>query len=186
MTDLSGKRVAILLEDGFDHDELHQPREALIIAGAETELISSQDGLIHASPLRGAGDEAYRADRHISEADPASYHALLIPGGDLSSARLRSDRRLLAFIAAFVVAGRPIAAISQGVLPLIAAHAVRGRRVIAAPSLRQALEEAGARWTPAEVVIDGPLITGRWSRTLSDFNHAMVELFAMHEMANSW
>ena len=37
---LNGIKVAILLSDGFEEDEMTKPREALINAGAKTYLIT--------------------------------------------------------------------------------------------------------------------------------------------------
>ena len=42
-TDLSGRKVAILVENGFELVELTAPRQALDEAGAETDLISPVD-----------------------------------------------------------------------------------------------------------------------------------------------
>lgn len=40
--ELQGKRIAILAADGFERVELGQPRDALIEAGTQTELLSLQ------------------------------------------------------------------------------------------------------------------------------------------------
>ena len=41
---LKGKKVAILVTDGFEQVELLQPREALDKAGAETKVVSLKEG----------------------------------------------------------------------------------------------------------------------------------------------
>ena len=48
--DLSGKKIAIIAADGVEEVELTKPREAVEDAGAETELLSIDDG-------RDPGDE---------------------------------------------------------------------------------------------------------------------------------
>ena len=45
---LKGKKVAILVTDGFEQVELLQPREALDKAGAETKVVSLKEG-----PVKG-------------------------------------------------------------------------------------------------------------------------------------
>jgi putative intracellular protease/amidase len=45
---LKGKRIAILAADGVEQVELEQPRAAVEQAGAETELLSLDDGSIQA------------------------------------------------------------------------------------------------------------------------------------------
>ena len=44
--DLTGKRIAILVADGFEQDELLKPREALEDAGAETKVVSPCEGKV--------------------------------------------------------------------------------------------------------------------------------------------
>ena len=41
--DLTGKRVAILVEEGFEQVELLKPRKALDKAGAQTQVVSPQE-----------------------------------------------------------------------------------------------------------------------------------------------
>jgi protease I len=46
--DLNGRRVAILVTDGFEQIEMTGPREALEGAGAKCVLISNKDGEVQA------------------------------------------------------------------------------------------------------------------------------------------
>ena len=41
---LEGKKIAILVADGFEQEELTAPREALEAAGATTEIVSPAEG----------------------------------------------------------------------------------------------------------------------------------------------
>ncbi|HAF16250.1 MAG TPA: protease, partial [Blastocatellia bacterium] len=43
---LTGKKVAILVADGFEQVEMTKPREALDEAGAETKIVSLKPGQI--------------------------------------------------------------------------------------------------------------------------------------------
>jgi hypothetical protein len=38
--ELTGKRIAIVVMDGFEQDELVKPKEALVQAGAEADIVS--------------------------------------------------------------------------------------------------------------------------------------------------
>ena len=46
MQRLTGKKVAILVEDGFEQDELTSPKQALEKAGAKTHIISPKRGKV--------------------------------------------------------------------------------------------------------------------------------------------
>ena len=43
---LQGKKVAILLTDGFEQVELTKPRQALQEAGAQTQVVSPKSGKV--------------------------------------------------------------------------------------------------------------------------------------------
>jgi putative intracellular protease/amidase len=53
---LDGKKVAILVADGFEQVEMIKPREALDEAGAQTKIVSLKPGKIQ-------GDESYGQTR---------------------------------------------------------------------------------------------------------------------------
>jgi protease I len=38
--ELTGKRISIVVTDGFEQDELVKPKEALVQAGAEADIVS--------------------------------------------------------------------------------------------------------------------------------------------------
>src|SRR5690606_15112295 len=117
-------------------------------------------------------------DRPLSEARPADYDALLLPGGVMSPDRLRMDEQAVEFVKAFVAEERPIAAICHGPWTLVEAGAVRGRRMTSYPSLRTDLLNAGADWVNESVVVDRGLVTSRRPDDLPAFNRAMLEAFA--------
>jgi protease I len=175
--DLSGKRVAIVVANGFEQIEMTDPREALDGAGAETDLVSIEDGEVKGWEHKEWGD-TFEVEVPIDEADPDDYDALLLPGGVMSPDRLRRDERVLAFVRAFFEAGKPVAAICHGPWTLIDAGVVAGRWVTSYPSIRKDLENAGAEWVDEEVVVDQGLVTSREPADLPAFDAKMIEEFA--------
>ena len=57
----------------------------------------------------------------------------------------------------------------------IDAGGVKGKRMTSWPSLRRDLENAGARWEDAEVVVDDGLVTSRKPEDLPAFNDKLIE-----------
>ena len=53
---LDGKKVAILVADGFEQVEMTKPREALDEAGAETKVVSLKSGKIQGMHHADKGD----------------------------------------------------------------------------------------------------------------------------------
>lgn len=176
---LNGKRVAILVADGFEEVELLGPKEALEEAGAETEIISPADKKVHAWD----GDEMdwgkkLTVDVPLAEANARNYDALLLPGGVMNPDKLRLHPEAIEFVRQFVNSGKPIGAICHGPWTLIDAGAVRGRRMTSYPSIKNDLINAGANWVDEEVVVDNGIVTSRKPADLEAFDRKLIEEIA--------
>jgi protease I len=176
-TRLSGKKIAILVDNGFEQVEMTEPRKALEDAGAGTDLISPQQGQVKAWQHTDWGDQ-FKVDVTLSQANPDDYDALVLPGGVMNPDHLRQNTQAIDFVRAFVQAGKPIAAICHGPWTLIDAGAVKGREMTSYPSIQTDLKNAGARWVDREVVTDNGLVTSRKPDDLPAFNRKMIEEFA--------
>lgn len=173
---LEGKRIAIVVTDGFEQVEMAEPRGALVAAGARTDIVSPKGGRVKAWAYTEWGDE-FAVDVAISEADPEDYDALLLPGGVMSPDKLRVIPEVLDFVRAMVRRGKPVAAICHGPWTLIDAGVVDGRTMTSWPSLRSDLANAGADWVDEEVVVDRGLVTSRRPADIPAFNRRMLEQF---------
>jgi protease I len=67
MGKLDGKKVAILVTDGFEQVELTKPREALEEAGAGTKIVSPKSGQIQGMNHANKGDK-FDVDIPLDEA----------------------------------------------------------------------------------------------------------------------
>jgi protease I len=173
---LQGRKVAILVADGFEQVELTGPRQALDEAGAETRIVSPAKGQVQGWKHFDKADK-FPVDVALDEASPQQFDALLLPGGVANPDQLRMMPRAVEFIRHFVTAGKPIAAICHGLWPLIEAGAVRGRAVTSWPSLKTDLSNAGAKWVDQEVVTDHGLVSSRKPDDIPAFNRKMIEEF---------
>jgi protease I len=179
-TNLQGKRVAFLATDGVEEVEYTEPRAAVEKAGAQAELISIKDGTIQAvNHMDKAG--TYRVERTVTEADPAAYDALVLPGGVANPDFLRMDADAVRFVRAFFEAHKPVGAICHGPWMLVEAGVVEGRTLTSWPSLRTDLANAGATWVDEEVYVDSGLVTSRKPDDLPAFCAKLVEEIAEGE-----
>lgn len=179
---LDGKKVAILVAEGFEEVELTEPRKALQEAGAQTTLISPNEGTVRGWAKTDWGEEI-PVELPLSQARAEDFDALLLPGGVMNPDHLRTEPDAVKFTRDFAAAGKPIASICHGPWLLVEADIVRGRTVTSYPSLRTDLENAGATWVDQEVVVDEGLVTSRNPDDLPAFNRKMVEEIAegVHE-----
>jgi protease I len=174
---LEGKRIAILVENGFEQVELTEPKRALEQAGALAVIVSPVVGRVRGWKFTEWGDN-FAVDLPLERARAVDFDSLLLPGGVLNPDKLRMNPQAVAFVRAFFDAKKPIASICHGPWTLIEADAVRGRRVTSWPSLRTDLRNAGAEWVDAEVVTDQGLVTSRKPGDIPAFSRKMIEEFA--------
>jgi protease I len=174
---LDGKRVAILVADGFEQVELTGPMQALEEAGAKTLIVSPVEGQVEGWHHYDAGDK-FDVDVPLKEADAQSFDALLLPGGVANPDQLRMQPEAVRFVKAFFDAGKPVAAICHGPWTLIEAGIVKGRTMTSWPSIKTDLINAGADWVDREVVTDNGLVTSRKPDDIPAFNEKMIEEFA--------
>jgi protease I len=186
MAQLDGKKIAILVTDGFEQVEMTEPRKALEEAGAGTDLVSPANGKVKGWQHTKWGDE-FAVDVPLSDARADDYDALVLPGGVMSPDKLRIDTRAVDFVRAFFDAGKPVAAICHGPWTLINAGVVKGREMTSWPSVSTDLKNAGARWVDREVVVDNGLVTSRKPDDLPTFNRKMIEEFSegIHQQQKS-
>src|ERR1700704_673489 len=174
---LKGKKVAILVTDGFEQVELTEPRKALDQAGAQTSIVSPKPDKVRGWKFTEWGDEM-KVDVALDKAKPEDFDALLLPGGVMNPDSLRMQPKAVEFAAAFFEAGKPVASICHGPWMVIETGAAEGRRIASWPSLRTDLENAGAEWVDEEVCVDGNLVTSRKPDDIPAFNREMINLFA--------
>ncbi len=177
MNTLKGKRVAILVADGFEQVEMTEPRQALDAAGATTVLVAPQAGMVRGWQHTEWGD-TFEVERVLADARESDYDALLLPGGVMNPDKLRLEPEAAALVRSFFDAGKPVAAICHGPWLLIDAGVARGRTVTSWPSIRVDLANAGARIEDAEVIVDRGLVTSRKPDDIPAFNRKMIEVFA--------
>jgi len=173
---LDGKKVAILVTDGFEQVELTKPREALDEAGAETKIVSLKSGKIQGMNHADKGDK-FDVDLTLGEARPEEFDALMIPGGLMNPDDLRSNDDALEFTRHFFREGKPVAAICHGPWVLIDADVVRGRVLTSWPAIKTDVKNAGGKWVNEEVVVDNGLVTSRKPDDIPAFNKKMIEEF---------
>jgi protease I len=174
---LKGKKVAILVAEGFEEAELTSPKEALEREGAQTKVVSPVEEKVRAWDEEDWG-KTIRVDVPLNQANANDYDALLLPGGVMNPDKLRRNQKALEFVQGFFDAHKPVAAICHGPWTLIDAGVARGRKLTSYHSIQTDLKNAGADWLDQQVVVDNGLVTSRKPDDLPAFNEKMIEEFA--------
>jgi deglycase len=174
MATLSGKKIAILTENGFEEVELTGPKKALEDAGATVNIVSAQNQKVKAWNNDHWSIEL-PVDVDLADANVNDYDALMIPGGVINPDKMRINPDYVEFAKKFMESGKPVAAICHGPQLLIETGLLQGRKLTSYPSLKTDIKNAGATWLDKEVVTDNGLVTSRSPKDIPAFNKKMIE-----------
>jgi protease I len=174
MATLSGKKVAILTENGFEEVELTSPKKELEAAGAEVHIVSPQAKKVKAWDHDHWSIEL-PVDVVLEKAHADDYDALVIPGGVINPDQMRVNKDCVEFAQQFLEQGKPVAAICHGPQLLIETGMISGRNMTSYPSIKTDLINAGVLWVDKEVVVDNGLVTSRSPKDLQAFNKKVIE-----------
>lgn len=168
--DLTGTRVAVLVEQKYEELEVWYPVYRLREAGCEVVLVGPEAGKVYPSKL------GYPAKADVSAADVSAdrFHAVVIPGG-FSPDYVRRSEAMLKFVRDAHAQGKPLAAICHGPWVLCSTTALKGRRATGYHSIKDDMVNAGATFVDQEVCVDGNVITSRKPDDLPAFVVALMK-----------
>jgi protease I len=168
---LSGKRVAVLVEQQYQEMEVWYPVYRLREAGCAVELVGPEAGKTYASKL------GYPAKATLAAADARAdeFRALVIPGG-FAPDYIRRSEPMLKLVRDVYARGKPVAAVCHGPWVLCSTSALKGRRATCFHSIKDDVTNAGGTYVDREVVVDGNVITSRTPDDLPAFVVALMEL----------
>ncbi len=174
---IEGKRVAILVAEGFELSEMTGPKKVLEDAGAKTAIVSPAKGEVQGWKHFDKADK-FKVDVPVDAANADEFDALLLPGGVANPDQLRGNPKAVQFVKRFVESGKPIGVICHGPWTLIEAGAVEGRTMTSWPTLKTDLQNAGAKWVDQEVVVDKGIVSSRKPDDVPAFSRKLIEEIA--------
>ena len=176
---LDGKKIAILIAPrGTEDPEFVKPKAAVEEAGATVTVISLEAG--EATTVNHDLDpgSTYKVDKAIGDVSASDFDGLVVPGGCVGADKLRSSKEVVAFVADFFEAKKPVGVICHAPWTLVEADVVRGLTLTSFPTLQTDIRNAGGTWVDEEVVVSENLVTSRNPNDLPAFCEKLVEQFA--------
>ncbi len=179
MADLSGKKVAVLVDNYFEESEFTGPIEALKQAGATVEVVAAEpengqvQGLNHIDK-----GQKFSIDKTLDEANIEDYDALVLPGGAMNADQLRMQDKARQWVKRVTEADKPLAVICHAPWVLVSAGLAKGRKLTSFFTIQDDLRDAGAEWVDEAVVIDGNIITSRQPDDIPAFNDALISMMS--------
>jgi len=186
---INGRRVVIVAGEDFEDIELVVPVLELLHRGAVVTLATfpppmrSRPPLIGLDvvmgnfgvsvPLQDVPDDRYEV-RLLSSIEPHELDMAVIPGA-FCPWNLVAARTPLEWLKQVHGAGRRIAAICHGPIPLSASDLVAGKRVAGVDACRAHVTTMGGEFLPdASAAVDGEIVTGRVPPDIPEFIDAMT------------
>jgi protease I len=163
-------RMAILLEEGFDDDELERILTQIRSAGLESVLVAP------VASRRYTGRQqrtSFTSDTTAGALAAADLAAVIVPGG-YAPDRLRMRHALLDLVRHAIAAGIPVGAIGHGAQVLISAGAVAGYTMTCWPSIAIDVKNAGGLYVDRPVAEDRGIITARKTDDVVPFVDAVL------------
>jgi protease I len=179
MQGVDGKRVAALIGDGFEENDLTEPRRALEEAGAVVTIVGVDERARQRIRGKRGLDEGQsaRAEELVADCTADDFDALLLPGG-LSPDHIRTDRDVHRFVREFDAAKKPMFSIGHGAQILISSQLVRSRQLTGAHAIADDIRNAGGLYRDQPTVGDSNWVTTRGGDDMAQFNRAMLEKLA--------
>lgn len=168
---LQGKRIAILVEEGFEDLEFWAPLMRMQEEGARVTVV----GLAAGKTVRSK-TSALTATTDVAAADvqASDFDGLIVPGG-WAPDKLRRYAAVTTLVRQIYDQGKVVGMICHAGLVGISAGIVRGHRSTGSLGIKDDLLNAGATWVDEPAFRDGNLV---WGRVVPDIPFFCRELVA--------
>ena len=172
MPQLSGKRIAILVDNFYQEMEIWYPLFRFKEAGAEVVTVGPRAGETYTSKL----GYPCKADKSFDEVSATDFDGVVVPGG-YAPDHIRRHAMANQLVKELDRQGKLVAAICHGGWVLCSAGSLlKGRRATSFFAIKDDMVNAGAQWEDAEVVVDRNLVTSRKPEDLPAFCRAAIEV----------
>jgi protease I len=166
---LAGKKVAVLLEEGFEDLEFWVTVMRLREEGARVLIVGVE------ANKTVKGKNALTATSHVAARDvkASEYDAVVVPGG-WAPDKLRRYEEVTRLIRQAYDAGKIVGLICHAGLVGISAGIVKGHRATGSKGIKDDLINAGAAWVDEPAFRDGHIVWGRVVEDIPDFCRELV------------
>ncbi len=181
---LSGKKAAFLVDNGFCEREFKQTEKALSLLGMRCETVSPSSSMVLTgwnekkdSSESDWGDE-YAIDQSVNQAVAGMYDVLVIPGGKRSIEKLELSSDVRGFLGHFFQTRKPVIAYNNAISLLVFHSLVSGYSLAAKDKICDTAKTAGGRCAQPELVVSKNLITLSRFRDVDDrIQRAVLSVF---------
>lgn len=163
------QKVLIFVADIYEDLELQYPKYRLIEAGKQVFVAGEKLDI-----YKGKHGYPCKPDLTFDEVAVEDFAALLIPGG-YAPDKLRIKPKVLEITKQFAAQKKLIAFICHAGWVPISAKILKGVKCTSYKAIKDDMENAGAKWVDAPVVVDRNFISSRCPDDLPDFCRSILD-----------
>jgi protease I len=168
---LSGKKIAMLVDNVYQEMEVWYPLYRLREAGAEVITVGATAGATYTSKL----GYPVNCDKSYDQVSASQFDGVVVPGG-YAPDHIRRHAKANQLVHDMDAQGKLVAAICHAPWVLCSANMLKGRKATSFFAIKDDVIHAGAQWVDAEVVVDRNLVTSRKPDDLPAFCRAMISV----------
>jgi protease I len=167
---LEGKRVAVLVEEGFEDLELWVTVMRLREEGARVTMVGTEAN----KTARGKSGLSAKSEAGADQVKPQDLDALVVPGG-WAPDKLRRSESIKSLVRGAYDQGKIVGLICHAGLVGISAGIIeKGRPATGSLGIKDDLINAGAVWVDEPAFRDRQLVWGRVVADIPDFCRELV------------
>lgn len=167
---LQGKRIAILVEDLYQDQEVWYPYYRFQEAGAQVVFVGTGSKPEYKSKF----GYPLRPHTTAEKVSAREFDGVIVPGG-YAPDLLRRYPMVIRFVQEAHQQGKVIGAICHAGWVLCSADILRGKTMTCFSAIKDDVVNAGATFVDREVVRDGNLVTSRTPDDLPAFTRTIIE-----------
>ena len=174
---MSKKAIIVSGDQAQDHEFIY-PFYRLLEENIEVDVC-----LIGGKPVKGILGTVLPPNKthpvkDIDDVKPDDYDLLVIPGGVKAMEKIRLEKKLIKFISDVNKLDKVIACICSGVMLMISAKIVKGKKIAGYYAWEDDITNAGAIYTDLPAVVDGKIITTAHYKDMGPWMKKTLEILS--------
>ncbi len=157
---LNGKKVAILVANGFEESHMTDLHKTLVEAGAEVKIVSPEKGVVNSWHNNNWG-HFFPSNAHLPTSMSHHFDAVIVPGGSRHVQRLTNDPQTARFMRGFMEDNKPVALFEESVKVIAFDDLLEHRTVVSVDTVKEEILAKDAEISEENLVVDDMLATAK-------------------------
>ncbi|MDP7142331.1 MAG: DJ-1/PfpI family protein [Alphaproteobacteria bacterium] len=164
MKPLAEMKIAILVANGFEQNDMIAMQRAMLAAGANVRIVSVEQGLVNGWDGDNWGHN-FAVDTQINRALAADFDCLVVPGGERSLNKLNLTAHTKRFVSGFMAIAKPVVLMGDAAKIMAMTENAAGFTMAGAADVQDMIETAGGTYSAEYVMMDRNIFSANTAMT---------------------